>query len=94
MYLVELQHAQLDLLVLVLDLLGLGVRLLLVLLAATQQARQRVQRRLIGDAACRQRRAGFQLPPGKRQTLLLRGEACLGAESGVSGRQACLQQQL
>jgi hypothetical protein len=74
-HLVELEHAQLDLLVLVLDLLGLGVRLLLALLAATQQPRQRVQRRLVGHAALSQHRAVRQLLTTECQPLLLCGDA-------------------
>lgn len=49
-YLVELQHAKLDLLVLVLDLLGLGVGLLLALLGTTSKAGQHVQGCLVSDA--------------------------------------------
>ncbi|KAK9136595.1 hypothetical protein Sjap_007189 [Stephania japonica] len=48
-HLVELQHSELDLLLLVLDLLGLGVGLLLPLLGSAAQPEHQVQRRLLLD---------------------------------------------
>merc|ERR1719224_426380 len=49
--LVELEHSKLHLLVLVRDLLRLGVRLLLALLAATKQAARHVDRRVLRQPA-------------------------------------------
>lgn len=79
--LVVLQHRHLDLLVLVLELLGLRVRLLLPLLPATQRARERGHGRTVDEAEVGQRcsvrgagqvaRAGYQARggPGSRAQI-------------------------
>eukprot|EP00955_Chlamydomonas_euryale_P055749 356197-Chlamydomonas_euryale.AAC.4 len=75
-HLVELQHAQLDLLLLVLLLLRLGVRLLLALLRATQQTAQDVQGRLL-------------LHAGKGQECLILQQLAVEANSGGVEAHAC-----
>ena len=64
-HLEELEDAELDLLVLVLLLLGLGVCLLFALLGSSHEARQDVQRILISHARLRQHTAVLQLPSSK-----------------------------
>jgi hypothetical protein len=72
----ELEHAELDLAVLVLLLLRLGVRLFLALLASSEQRQRAVERRVGGDADERERvlvrRDGAA---GKGQALERGGEA-------------------
>ena len=72
----ELEHAELDLAVLVLLLLRLGVRLFLALLASSEQRQRAVERRVGGDADERERvlvrRDGAA---GKGQPLERGGEA-------------------
>merc|ERR1719402_1334453 len=76
-HLVVLEHGQLDLLVLVLDLLGCGVILLLPLLGTSPQPEDQVQGRLLLDVVVRQGPAILQLFAGEDQTLLVRGDALL-----------------
>ena len=70
--LVELEHGQLHLLFLVLDLLGCGVVLLLTFLATTPQPQDKVKGRLLLDVVVRESAAIFELLPGKDKTLLIR----------------------
>lgn len=82
-HLVELEHGQLDLLLLVLVLLGSGVVLLLALLGATTQTEHQVQCRLLLDVVVRQGAPIFQLLAGKDETLLVRGNALLVLDFGL-----------
>ncbi len=61
---------------LVLLLLGLGVRLLLALLGATQQAHQHIHLGVVSDAAGAQAGLLLQLPASKHHALLGGGDAC------------------
>merc|ERR1719231_544602 len=81
--LVVLEHGQLDLLVLVLDLLGLGVLLLLALLAAAAQAQHEVQRALLLNVVVRERAAILKLLARKDQALLVRRDALLVLDLGL-----------
>ena len=75
----ELEHSELDLAVLVLLLLGLGVRLLLALLASSEQREGAVERRVVGDAEERERGGVLGAAhgaAGERQALEAGGEAC------------------
>lgn len=73
-YLVELQDAQLDLLVLVLVLLWLGVGLLLALLGTTQQAAQDSQSGLLLNTSSSQQDGVLQLLAVEDHTLLIAGQ--------------------
>jgi len=75
-HLVELQHPELDFLVLVLLLLGLGVGLLLPLLSTTEQAAQDVQGGLILDARQGQQVTVLQLLAVEQDALLVARQAC------------------
>merc|ERR1719473_193820 len=70
-HLVELQHCELHLLPLVLDLLRLGVGLLLALLRAAVEAERQEDRGLLLQPALDQGRAVEKLLPAKDQALLL-----------------------
>ena len=73
--LVELEHGQFHLLLLVLDLLRGGVVLLLALFATTPQPKNKVKSRLLLDIVVGESAAIFELLPGKDQTLLVRWNA-------------------
>ena len=89
--LVELQHGQLGVLVDVVGLLGLGVGLLLPLLATTAQTQHQVERRLLLDVVVGQGAAVLELLAREYQTLLIRGNAllvldlCLDVIDGIRG---------
>ncbi|KAG2308313.1 hypothetical protein Bca52824_028061 [Brassica carinata] len=70
---VELEHGELHLLVLVLDLLGLGVRLLLPLLGATAETEDEVESRLLLDVVVGEGASVLELLPGEDEPLLVRG---------------------
>ena len=76
-YFVELQYGKLDLLVSVLDLLGLGVVLLLSLFTSTTKTQYQVQGCFLLDVVVTQGAAIFQLLPGEDKTLLIRGDTFL-----------------
>ena len=82
-HLVELEHGELHLLVLVLDLLGLGVRLLLPLLRATTETEDEMKRRLLLDVVVGERAAVFELLPGENQSLLVGRDAFLVLDLGL-----------
>jgi hypothetical protein len=75
--LVELEHSELDGLVHGLDFLGLGVSLLLSLLATTAKTEHQVKSRLLLDVVIRKSAAILELLAGKDQTLLIRGDTLL-----------------
>ena len=75
--LVELEGGELDGLVLVVDLLGLGVHLLLALLPAASQTQDQVQGGLLLDVVVRERAAVLQLLAREDEALLVRGDALL-----------------
>ena len=76
-HLVVLQHGQLDLPVLVLDLLGSGVVLLLPLLGTTPEPEHKVKCALLLDVVIGQSASILQLFPSKDQPLLVRGNPLL-----------------
>ena len=75
--LVELKNAELDLLVLVLDLLGLGVGLLLALLGAATEAEDEVKRGLLLDVVVGEGASVLKLLAGEDEALLVRRNAFL-----------------
>ena len=75
--LVVLEHSELGLLALVLDLLGGGVDLLLPLLTSTTQAEHQVESRLLLDVVVGESAAILKLLAGEDETLLVRGNALL-----------------
>jgi hypothetical protein len=75
--LVVLEHSQLGLLALVLDLLGGGVDLLLALLGTTTQAEDEMESRLFLNVVVRQRASILELLAGEDQTLLVWRNALL-----------------
>ena len=75
--LVVLQHGQLHLPVLVLDLLGGGVVLLLPLLGTTPEPEHKVKCALLLDVVVGQSASVLQLFPSKDQPLLVRGNPLL-----------------
>ena len=81
--LVELKNAELDLLVLVLDLLGLGVGLLLALLGAATEAEDEVKRGLLLDVVVGEGAAVLQLLSGEDEALLVRRDAFLVLDLGL-----------
>lgn len=81
--LVVLEHSELGLLALVLDLLGGGVDLLLPLLATTTQAEHQVQSRLLLDVVVGEGAAILELLAGEDETLLVRGNALLVLDLGL-----------
>ena len=78
--LVVLEHSELGLLALVLDLLGCGVDLLLPLLATTTQAEHQVESGLLLDVVVGEGAAILELLAGEDETLLVRGNALLVCE--------------
>jgi hypothetical protein len=76
-HLVELKHTQLDLLVLVLDLLGLGVGLLLALLTATQEAKGGKQLGVISHSAGSQGGSVLQDAAGESDGDVLSSQTCV-----------------
>ena len=80
--LVVLEHCQLGLLALVLDLLRGGVELLLALLAAAAQPQDKVQGRFLLDVVVGEGAAVFELLAGKDQALLVRRDALLVLDLG------------
>nr|AFK34695.1 unknown [Lotus japonicus] len=81
--LVELQHSELNLPMLVLDLLGLGVGLLLALLSATAETEDKVESGLLLDVVVSKCAAVFQLLPGEDETLLVRWDSLLVLDLGL-----------
>ena len=75
--LVHLEESELHLLVHVGHALGLGVHLLLALLAATAKAEDEVQGGLLLDVVIRQCATIFELLAREDETLLVRGDAFL-----------------
>ena len=68
---VVLEHGELGLLALVLDLLGGGVHLLLALLGATAQAKDQMEGGFLLDVVIREGTSVFELLAGKDQALLV-----------------------
>merc|ERR1712225_57122 len=81
--LVVLEHMKFDFLLLVLDLLGLGVRLLLTLLTATTQAEHEVQSGLLLDVVILEGTAILELLASEDEALLVRGDAPLVLDLGL-----------
>lgn len=81
--LVELEHSELHLLLLVLDLFGLGVRLLLPLLRSSPQAKHQVQRRFLLDVVVGECSAVLELFPGEDEPLLVRWDSFLVLNLGL-----------
>jgi len=75
--LIELEHSELDLLLLVLDLLGLGVGLLLSLLGSTPQAKHQVESGLLLDVVVSKGATVLELFPSENETLLVWRDALL-----------------
>ena len=75
--LVVLEHGQLGLLALVLDLLRGGVNLLLALLGSTTQTQDQVEGALLLDVVVAEGSAVFKLLTGEDQSLLVGGDAFL-----------------
>jgi len=75
--LVVLEHSELDLLALVLDLLGGGVDLLLALLAASTETQHQVESGLLLDVVVGEGAAVLELLSGEDQTLLVWGDSLL-----------------
>ena len=69
--LVVLEHSQLGLLALVLDLFGRGVHLLLALLGATTEAEDQVEGGFLLDVVVRKGASIFELLAGEDQALLV-----------------------
>ena len=82
-HLVELEHAELHLLVLMLLLLGLGVGLLLTLLSTTQQPEGYIELRVVRDTAGSERSAVLKLATSKENALLISGDALTGLNGGL-----------
>ena len=80
--LVVLEHGQLDLLALVLDLLGCGVDLLLALLSTAAKSEDKVQSGLLLDVVVGKGATIFQLLAGEDQTLLIGGNSFLVCRRG------------
>ena len=83
--LVVLKDRKLDLLLLVLDLLGLGVRLLLALLGTPNKGENKVEGRLLLDVVVRKCAAVLELLAGEDQALLVRGDTCSSRSCVVGG---------
>ena len=75
--LVVLEHGQFGLLALVLDFLGSRVHLLLPLLRATTETKDKVEGRFLLDVVVGESTAVFQLLAGEDQALLVRWNAFL-----------------
>merc|ERR1712127_228044 len=71
---VELEGRELDLLLLVLDLLGLGVSLLLTLLASSTEFEHKVKGGLLLDVVALQGAAVLELLASEDETVLVRGD--------------------
>jgi hypothetical protein len=84
--LVVLEHSELGLLALVLDLLGSGVDLLLALLTTTTEAEDQVKSGLLLDVVVGEGAAVFELLSGEDQTLLVGGDTLLVWKKSVDGR--------
>ena len=82
--LVVLEHGELGLLALVLDLLRRRVDLLLALLGASPQTQDEVQRRFLLDVVIGERAAVFELLAGEDEALLVGGDAFLVYEERES----------
>jgi len=80
--LVVLEHSQLGLLALVLDLLGSAVHLLLALLATSTEAKHEMKGGLLLDVVIRKGATVLELLAGKDQSLLVRGNALLILDFG------------
>ncbi|KAM1966229.1 hypothetical protein ACFX15_046479 [Malus domestica] len=76
-HLIELEHDELHLLVLVLDLLRLGVGLLLPLLGATIEANHHVEGGLLLDVVVDEGSAVLELFAGEDEALLVQRDAFL-----------------
>jgi hypothetical protein len=76
LHLVELEHTQLNIFVLVLVLLGLGVRLLLPLLASTKQAAENIESGSFCHARGTQHRVLIQLMAAVNQAGSTSRNAC------------------
>merc|ERR1719174_1981104 len=74
-HLVELEHCELHLLALVLQLLGLGVGLLLALLAAAEELEREEKRGLVLEPASREFLRTLKGASAEDQSLLTRGDA-------------------
>ena len=72
---VELQDGQLNGLALMLDLLGGGVGLLLLLLGTTTEAKDKMESGLLLNVVVRESAAIFQLLAGENETLLIRRDS-------------------
>jgi len=81
--LVVLEHSQLLLLALVLDLLGGTVDLLLALLGTTTEAQHQVKSGLLLDVVVRKSAAILELLAGEDQSLLIRRDALLVLDLGL-----------
>lgn len=84
-HLVEFEHSELDLLLLMLGLLGGGVVLLLALLCATTEPQHQMEGRLLLDVVVGQGAAIFQLLAGEDQTLLIGRDTWGDKEGFVAG---------
>ena len=81
--LVKLENGELDLLLLVLDFLGLGVRLLLPLLGSSSEAENQVKRGLLLDVVVGEGPAVLELLSGEDQALLVGRDALLVLDLGL-----------
>jgi len=81
--LVELKDSKLNLLLLVLDLLGLGVGLLLSLLGTTPQPKHQVESGLLLDVVVSERAAILELFSSENETLLVWWDALLVLNLGL-----------
>jgi len=81
--LVVLEHRQLGLLALMLDLLGGGVDLLLALLGATTETEDQVEGGLLLDVVVGQGAAIFELLAGEDQALLVGWDSLLVLDLGL-----------
>ncbi|XAR48081.1 hypothetical protein NMG60_11030791 [Bertholletia excelsa] len=80
---VELEHGELDLLLLVLDLLRLRVGLLLPLLGSTTQAEDKVECRLLLDVVVGKGSAVLELLSSEDEALLVRWDTLLVLDLGL-----------
>ena len=81
--LVELQHSELHLLVLVFDFLRLGVGLLLALLGSAAEAEDKVEGGLLLDVVVGEGAAVLELLSGEDEPLLIRRDALLVLDLGL-----------
>jgi len=82
--LVELQDGELDLLVLVVGLLGLGVSLLFSLLGSSSKTEHKVKGGLLLDVVVREGAAILQLLSGEDKSLLIGGDTLLVLDLGLN----------